>query len=103
MDNITISWSKEVPKIIRNFRDGMITLFAGLIPFQDTLAEWIGITTNQFTTICGIGILVTGVISKMFGVSDGTTVSQTSYGVGGGTVGTPKPPPPPPLPPPSGN
>lgn len=74
---ITISWRSEIPKIVRNFRDGFITLFAGLIPFQDTLAEWINWTTTQFTTVCGIGILVTGVIAKMFGVSD-TVTMQTS-------------------------
>lgn len=74
---IKISWSSEIPKIIKNFRDGMITLFAGLIPFQDTLAEYGQMTTNQFTTICGIGILVTGVIAKMFGVND-TVTMQTS-------------------------
>jgi len=74
---IKISWSSEIPKIVRNFRDGMITLFAGLIPFQDTLAEWLQWTANQFTTVCGIGILVTGVIAKMFGVND-TVTMQTS-------------------------
>lgn len=74
---IKISWYSEIPKIVRNFRDGMITLFAGLIPFQDTLAPWIQWTTGQFTTVCSIGILVTGVIAKMFGVGD-TVTMQTS-------------------------
>ena len=74
---IKISWSSEIPKIVKNFRDGMVTLFAGLIPFQSVIAEWLKITTDMFTTICGVGILVTGVIAKMFGVSDTTTI-QTS-------------------------
>lgn len=100
MDKIVISWKSEIPKLVRNFRDGMITLFAGLIPFQQVLATWLHTSTDNFTTVCGIGILVTGVIAKMFGVSDQTTVSQTSYGVGSGPVGTPPPPPPPP---PTGN
>lgn len=75
---IKISWSSEIPKIIKNLRDGFITLFAGLIPFQDTMAEWFKITTNQFTTICGVGILVIGVIAKMFGVTDTVTVSASA-------------------------
>jgi len=73
-----ISWSNEIPKIVKNFRDGMITLFAGLIPFQDALAEWMKISTEHFTTICGVGILVTGVIAKMFGVSDTVTVQAAA-------------------------
>lgn len=76
---IIISWRSEIPKIVKNFRDGMITLFAGLIPFQDTLAEWLHMTTNQFTTICGIGILITGVIAKMFGVGDQATIVGTPF------------------------
>lgn len=75
---IKISWSSEIPKIIKNLRDGFITLFAGLIPFQDTMAEWLKLTTNQFTTICGVGILVIGVIAKMFGVQDTVTVSASA-------------------------
>lgn len=67
---IRISWSSEIPKIIRNFRDGMITLFSGLIPFQEVIAGWLKTSTETFTTICGIGILATGVFAKMFGVSD---------------------------------
>jgi len=82
---ITISWKGEIPKIIRNFRDGMISLFAGLIPFQDTISEWLSISTNQFTTICGVGILIIGVIAKMFGVGDSGTVSMSSTGPGGST------------------
>jgi len=74
---ITISWRSEIPKIIKNFRDGMITLFAGLIPFQSTLAGMMHMTEAQFTTVCGVGILVTGVIAKMFGVNDGGSVSIT--------------------------
>lgn len=69
---IKISWSSEIPKIIRNFRDGMITLFSGLIPFQEVIADWLKTSTETFTTICGIGILATGVVAKMFGVSDNT-------------------------------
>ncbi len=75
---ITINWKSEIPKIVRNFRDGMITLFAGLIPFQNTLSPWLGWTTEQFTTVCGIGILVTGVIAKMFGVGDSTTITSST-------------------------
>lgn len=75
---IKISWSSEIPKLVKNFRDGMITLFAGLIPFQDVLAEWMKISTNHFTTICSIGILVTGVIAKMFGVNDSVTVQTAA-------------------------
>lgn len=76
---IRISWSSEIPKIVRNFRDGMITLFSGLIPFQEVIAEWLHTSTETFTTICGIGILGTGVIAKMFGVSDtAVTVDKTT-------------------------
>lgn len=75
---IQISWSSEIPKIIKNFRDGMITLFAGLIPFQTTLAPWLNWTTEQFTTVCGIGILVVGVIAKMFGVNDSVTLQAAA-------------------------
>jgi len=75
---IRISWSSEIPKIVRNFRDGMITLFSGLIPFQEVIADWLKTSTETFTTICGIGILGTGVIAKMFGVSDtAVTVDKT--------------------------
>ena len=75
---IKISWSSEIPKIIKNLRDGFITLFAGLIPFQDTLAPWIGWSVGQFTTACSIGILVVGVVAKMFGVTDTVTVSAAA-------------------------
>lgn len=75
---ITISWRSEIPKIVRNFRDGMITLFAGLIPFQSTLAPWLNWSIEQFTTVCGIGILVVGVIAKMFGVNDTVTVQAAA-------------------------
>lgn len=91
MDKITISWKSEIPKLVRNFRDGMITLFAGLIPFQQVIATWLNMSTDNFTTICGIGILVTGVFAKMFGISDQTTVSQTSYGDGPGGSTNPDP------------
>ena len=96
---IKISWSSEIPKIIKNFRDGMITLFAGLIPFQSVMSAWFHMSAESFTTICGVAILVVGVIAKMFGVND--TVEIKSYStsnppqddntIGGGTVGTPKP------------
>jgi hypothetical protein len=76
---IKISWSSEIPKFIRNFRDGMITLFSGLIPFQEVIADWLKTSTETFTTICGIGILATGVFAKMFGVSDtAVTVDKTA-------------------------
>lgn len=75
---VTFSWSSEIPKLIKNFRDGFVTLFAGLIPFQATLAPWLGWTTEQLTTVCGIGILVVGVIAKMFGVQDTITVSTAA-------------------------
>lgn len=91
MDKITISWGSEIPKIVKNFRDGMITLFAGLIPFQQVLANWFHTSTDNFTTVCGIGILVTGVIAKMFGVSDQATVSKMSYGDGPGGSTNPDP------------
>lgn len=78
MAKISISWSSEIPKIVKNFRDGMITLFAGLIPFQDTMSVWLHMTAASFTTICGVGILVVGVIAKMFGVSDAVSVSTTT-------------------------
>lgn len=77
MAQIQISWSSEIPKIIKNLRDGLISLFAGLIPFQETIAGWLHITTNSFTTICGVGILGVGVLAKMFGVQDGGTVTAT--------------------------
>ena len=75
---ITFSWRSEIPKIVKNFRDGMVTLFAGLIPFQATLAPWIGWSQEQFTTACGIGILVTGVVAKMFGVGDQMTITTAA-------------------------
>lgn len=75
---ITFSWKSEIPKIVKNLRDGFITLFAGLIPFQDTIAEWKGWSTQQFTTVCGVGILVVGVVAKMFGVKDEMTVSTSA-------------------------
>lgn len=76
--SIKISWSSEIPKIVRNFRDGMITLFAGLIPFQSTLAPWLNWSMEQFTTVCGIGVLVVGVIAKMFGVNDTVNIQTAA-------------------------
>jgi len=74
---ITLSWGSEIPKIVKNFRDGMISLFAGLIPFQQVMSGWWHIDTETFTTICGVGILVVGVIAKMFGVTDAVTVTPS--------------------------
>lgn len=89
---ITISWRSEIPKIIKNFRDGMITLFAGLIPFQDTISKWLSMSNADFTTICGVAILVVGVLAKMFGVSD--TVQSKSADFGNpGPGGSTNPPP----------
>lgn len=88
---IKISWSSEIPKLVKNLRDGVISLFAGLIPFQIVCAKWMHTDTETFTTICGIGILIAGVIAKMFGVSDTTQLtvsgnnSTMSTGPGGST------------------
>lgn len=74
---ITMSWGSEIPKIVKNVRDGLISLFAGLIPFQNVIAGWMHTNTETFTTICGIGILGTGVIAKMFGVTDAVTITPS--------------------------
>lgn len=75
---ITMSWGSEIPKIVKNFRDGMISLFAGLIPFQQVMAGWWHTDTETFTTVCGVGILVVGVIAKMFGVTDAVTITPST-------------------------
>ncbi len=76
--NVIISWRSEIPKVVKNLRDGLISLFAGLIPFQDSISGWMNMSTKDFTTICGIGILLTGVLAKMCGVKDGVTISPAA-------------------------
>lgn len=74
---VTISWGSEIPKIVKNIRDGLISMFAGLIPFQEVMAGWFHTTTESFTTVCGVGILLTGVVAKMFGVTDSAVSIET--------------------------
>jgi predicted Na+-dependent transporter len=70
MKNITLSWTSEIPKIIKNIRDSIIYAIGASLPFAAIISHKLNITVEEFSAGCGIGIVAAKFIAKIFGVPE---------------------------------
>lgn len=70
MQNVTISWGREIPRIVKQIRDGIIYFLGACLPFAAVLSARLHVTIEEFSAFCGFGIVGAKFIAKLFGVPE---------------------------------
>jgi len=73
---MAIGLQKVTPTIVKRWRDALIFLFAGSLPFSALFTGIFHITTETFALVIGFLILIVTFGAKLFGLDDGAAVAQ---------------------------
>ncbi len=65
-----LSLKKAIPEIVKNIRDGIMYLLAGVLPFSSLVAPKLGMSIEDFAGWCGFGIVAVKMFAKFFGVGE---------------------------------
>lgn len=60
----------ETPRIVRNIRDGVVSLCTGSVLFSDILAPLMHTTELNFGKYMALSVFVAGAVARFFGVHD---------------------------------
>jgi hypothetical protein len=91
MSNIRLSWASEIPKVVKNIRDTLLSFLAGCLTFAPLFAPRLHMSGEDYAMWIGFIMLAIGTIAKGLGVKEDVKESfKASESI-------------PPVPPPPGN
>jgi hypothetical protein len=91
---IKFSWKNEIPQIIKNIRDTLLSFLAGCLTFAPLFAPKLHITGEDYAMWIGFIMLAIGSLAKMVGISDEEKVLKNTITFGeAGPGGSTNPPP----------
>lgn len=73
---MAIGLEKVTPTIVKRWRDALIFLFAGSLPFASLFTQLFHITAETFAGIIGFLVLIVTFGAKLFGLDDAEAVAQ---------------------------
>lgn len=73
---MAIGLNKVTPTVVKRWRDALIFLFAGSLPFTKMFAPLFNTDAEGFAMIIGFAILLVTFGAKLFGLDDQAAVNQ---------------------------
>jgi len=68
--SIKLSWTSEIPKVIKNIRDTALYFLMGCLAFANLFAPRLHMSGEDYAMWIGFAMLAIRAIAKMFGIPD---------------------------------
>jgi len=82
--SIKLSWTNEIPQVIKNIRDTLIYFLMGCLAFAPLFAPRLHISGEDYAMWTGFIMLAIRAFAKLFGIPDDVQQSKMAYGDGPG-------------------